>query len=308
MRKFAAALVLWLGMATSASAVCTLTTGVLVLEVPQLGDSGAEWAACLQRDLELISIGGGGHFIEDEGVAVVQRATMNFTGAGVSVVDTGSKTIVNIIGAPGDILRSTAVYIGEVTTSNTEWETVAGSTSSLFSELSTFLEAEFHCNLECDSFTSCPVHYALLLDGDFIDDVTTDTATGLQFVNTDGTAIASPEPISFKYRTKSKLNIATHTISILWASSGGVTIRMGRNTNSCMAKYSNDLDTINSGTSANRAGITDFGSQTTLSLQSLVCNVLPCDALNIDNNDHYTATGTLAGQWRNQRTGIGLFE
>lgn len=40
--------------------------------------------------------GGSGHTIEDEGVALTSRATLNFIGAGVTVTDTGSKTQVSI--------------------------------------------------------------------------------------------------------------------------------------------------------------------------------------------------------------------
>lgn len=39
-----------------------------------------------------------GHIIEDEGTPVTQRATLNFTGAGVAVADTGGKTTVTIDG------------------------------------------------------------------------------------------------------------------------------------------------------------------------------------------------------------------
>lgn len=47
--------------------------------------------------------GGGGSVtiattVEDEGVAVAQRATLNFTGAGVTVTDAGGKTVVTIPG------------------------------------------------------------------------------------------------------------------------------------------------------------------------------------------------------------------
>lgn len=45
--------------------------------------------------------GGGGHTIEDEGVAVTQRTTLNFTGAGVTVADSGGKTVVTIPGGGG---------------------------------------------------------------------------------------------------------------------------------------------------------------------------------------------------------------
>lgn len=39
-----------------------------------------------------------GHVIEDEGTPVTQRATINYTGAGVSVTDSGGKTVVTIGG------------------------------------------------------------------------------------------------------------------------------------------------------------------------------------------------------------------
>lgn len=41
-------------------------------------------------------IGGIGHAIEDEGVGITQRATMNFTGPGVAVTDSGGKTKVQV--------------------------------------------------------------------------------------------------------------------------------------------------------------------------------------------------------------------
>ena len=41
---------------------------------------------------------GGGHTIEDEGTPLTQRTNLNFTGAGVSVADSGGKTVVTING------------------------------------------------------------------------------------------------------------------------------------------------------------------------------------------------------------------
>jgi hypothetical protein len=40
--------------------------------------------------------GSGGHKIQDEGVDLPQRSVLNFTGTGVQVVDTGTKTAVII--------------------------------------------------------------------------------------------------------------------------------------------------------------------------------------------------------------------
>lgn len=46
----------------------------------------------------IIGSGSGGHIIEDEGSPLTQRATLNFVGSGVTVTDSGSKTIVTIPG------------------------------------------------------------------------------------------------------------------------------------------------------------------------------------------------------------------
>ena len=45
-----------------------------------------------------------GHLIEDEGVAVAQRSALDFVGAGVTVTDGGTKTIVTIPGGGGGSL------------------------------------------------------------------------------------------------------------------------------------------------------------------------------------------------------------
>jgi len=42
-----------------------------------------------------------GHAIQDDGAALTQRATLNFTGAGVTVTDAGGKTVVDIAGGAG---------------------------------------------------------------------------------------------------------------------------------------------------------------------------------------------------------------
>lgn len=54
--------------------------------------------------------------VEDEGTPVTQRATVNFTGAGVSVADTGSKTTVTIAGGAGEAFPVGSVFIGVVST------------------------------------------------------------------------------------------------------------------------------------------------------------------------------------------------
>lgn len=55
---------------------------------------------------------GGGHSIEDEGVAITQRAVLNFTGAGVTASDSGGKTVVDIPGGAGAAWSTTTVDFG----------------------------------------------------------------------------------------------------------------------------------------------------------------------------------------------------
>ena len=62
-----------------------------------------------------------GHVIEDDGTPVPQRANMNFTGSGVSVADTGGKTVVTISGGGGggdvsSILDISTSTVGNITT------------------------------------------------------------------------------------------------------------------------------------------------------------------------------------------------
>jgi hypothetical protein len=53
---------------------------------------------------------------EDDGSAVTQRSTLNFTGAGVSVTDTGGKTQVSIPGGAGEAFPVGSVFISVVST------------------------------------------------------------------------------------------------------------------------------------------------------------------------------------------------
>lgn len=54
--------------------------------------------------------------IEDEATPIVQRRNINFTGAGVSVADSGGKTVVTIAGGAGEAFPVGAVFIGVVST------------------------------------------------------------------------------------------------------------------------------------------------------------------------------------------------
>ncbi len=54
--------------------------------------------------------------VEDEGTPVTQRSSVNFTGAGVSVADTGGKTTVTIVGGAGEAFPVGSVFISVVST------------------------------------------------------------------------------------------------------------------------------------------------------------------------------------------------
>lgn len=50
-----------------------------------------------------------GHAVQDEGVTLAQRSTLNFTGSAVTVTDDGTRTVVNIAGGSGSGLTSPQV-------------------------------------------------------------------------------------------------------------------------------------------------------------------------------------------------------
>lgn len=62
----------------------------------------------------------GGHTIENDGTPLTQRSNLNFTGAGVSVADTGGKTVVTISGG-GGVISGYQAATGTVNGSNTSF-------------------------------------------------------------------------------------------------------------------------------------------------------------------------------------------
>lgn len=80
---------------------------------------------------------GGGHIIEDEGTPLTQRDTLNFVGAGVTVTDSGSKTVVTISGGGSGAVDSVNGETGVVvlttddisdTAQTNKWATAAEKT------------------------------------------------------------------------------------------------------------------------------------------------------------------------------------
>jgi hypothetical protein len=245
-----------------------------------------------------------GHNIEDEGVGVPLRSTLNFVGAGVTVTDGGGKTIVTISNT-ADAYRSTSTRLGQRTTSGSSWQSVSGSTLALVMDSSQYIKVEFSCNLECDSNTLCPVGFGYLVDGAFIDGATASTTTGVMYTETTSAITASPRNLAISHKSETKLAPGTHNISLLWASGGGVPIRMGRNMLGCSLRYSEAPEQQNAGAAATVSGQANYGSQTNANLRLLSCSVLPCMAQSSEDFDIYTATGTGPGQWRNSRLGTG---
>lgn len=212
------------------------------------------------------------------------------------------------VATASDLIRSTATFIGNTITTSVEWESVAGSTMILFMEGSNFVDIELSCNLMCTNNTSCGVAYSFLVDGEFIGPHTAATDSGIQFVKTDGMNFSSPEPILFQHKTTTKLSIGSNTITMLWASIGGVEVQMSTNIAGCLIRYSEAPEQVGTGGITVEAGITKLGAQPQLSLQALVCDVLPCQAQGTFGLfDLWVATGTGPGQWMNTRTGTGPF-
>ena len=379
---------------------CYFTGGPLNLEIPRLGDSGAVWAGCLQRNFEkldstvpvagvsghaieassvpviarstinfvgdgvnvydsagktFVDIPGaeGGHAVEGSSIPVVQRSTINFIGDGVSVYDSDGKTFVEIEGAAGghaieassvpvvqrstinfvgdgvsvydsdgktfveigvgvaggDVIRTTHTLLPTQTTNSTAWTSVVGSTLTLVCDKSSPIRVKLNCNLDCVNNTSCPVAFSYLLDGDYFDGGTSATTTAIMAAVTDGMNIQSPEPLVIDHRSSTSVGIATHTLSLLWASTGGVDARIGKDMIGCSLTYEQEQDTLSTGSVAIVNGVIDFGAQSKISLRSLSCTSLPCVATgNSLPYGTWIATGTLAGQWMHERTGIGPYE
>ena len=53
-----------------------------------------------------------GHVIEDEGIALPQRESLNFTGSGVTVTDAGGKTVVSVSGGGGTLWTEQEIDFG----------------------------------------------------------------------------------------------------------------------------------------------------------------------------------------------------
>lgn len=77
-----------------ANMTCTVDGGVLLLSSSGGGGGGSS------------DYDGGYNVVQDEGVSLTKRTTIDFTGAGVTCTDTGSKTACDIPGGGGGASQS----------------------------------------------------------------------------------------------------------------------------------------------------------------------------------------------------------
>jgi hypothetical protein len=249
-----------------------------------------------------------GHAIEDEGTGLTKRSTLNFVGDGVSVTDSGGKTVVTISGA-GDLIRSTNTALGIVTTSAASWESLQGSTLTLVMDQSNYVNLDYSCNLECVDYTQCGVAFGLLVNGSHTTGQSASTTSGIMYVETSASTVGAPQPMNIHFKTRTKLAPGTHNLSMIWSSAGGVQVRMGRNMGTCPLSYEEAPDLLASGSSSAVSGATNLGAQSQAGLQGLSCSVLPCQSQGtFGSYDLWVATGTGAGQWMNSRTGVGPWD
>lgn len=300
-----------------ANAACNTFENGLMLKRPDVGDNFNIWASCIRETIGIINNNSvstttlstlqTGHKIKEHGVLLPTVSTLNFTGSGVTVTQVGDQLDINISTTLSTI-RSTATALGVQTTTSGSWESVSGSTLTLVSEISNFLEIGLSCNIECVDHTQCGVAFGYIVDGDYFDGGSSSTSNGIKYLETNASTVGSPSELIINHKTGVKLSPGSHTISLLWASNGGVPVRMGRNMRSCSLVYKESPEQFNSGGAATVSGATNLGSQTFASLQSLSCPVLPCQAQESGRlYDIWVATGSLPGQWMNTRTGTGPY-
>lgn len=203
-------------------------------------------------------------------------------------------------------IRSTATFIFEQTTSDVGWASVDGSSLVLVSSASQFIEINFNCNIECDDNTRCPYAFSYLVDGGFFDGGTASTTTGIKLAETSVSLNKVPGPLNITHQTSLKLSPGTHNISLLWSSGGGVPIRMGRGMRACSLRYREAPEQLGN---IGAATVNELGAQSTVNLQILACDVLPCTAEGTTGlKCTWTAQSTTPGDWLNNCNGLTPFD
>lgn len=206
-------------------------------------------------------------------------------------------------------VKSVSTSIGLLTTSSAAWAVVPGSQLGITISSPSYMRVQFNCNAECVNRTSCGVSFGYTVDGSFMDGATSSPLTGIMYLTTDNSQILRPTNAGIDHRSLTKITAGAHTLALLWSSTDGAQIQMGRNMLGCSIQYRQDPDEIFTGSSngmgggGGAPGITDYGVQSNSQLKLLACPALPCRAQSSTDFDIYTATANAAGSWRNTRTG-----
>lgn len=103
-------------LGTVANEAAMLALDAVLGDVCYRGDTNTEWR-CIALPADDVSAWRElvdttqGHTIQDEGASLTQRTELNFTGAGVSVADSGGKTVITIPGGGG---AGVATHLGTI--------------------------------------------------------------------------------------------------------------------------------------------------------------------------------------------------
>lgn len=154
-------------------------------------------------------------------------------------------TIVSVV--PPDFFTSSSTYIQAAVTSSQQWDSVPGSTLTVNFNTAQYAKVEFSCNVQCTSNSQCPVSFAWLVDGAFLDGESESLGTGIKHVDTAGSNSDSPMDLVINHRSQVPISAGGHLFSLLWASDAGVQIQIGSNTVGCSLIYREDPASFSSG-------------------------------------------------------------
>jgi len=255
-----------------------------------------------------------GHALEDEGVALSSQPIMNFVGPNFRAYNSGGKTIVEVSSDTPTYIRRVSAALADTSTSSSEFTTITGSTQALNMGSANKVGINLSCNLTCTDYTACPVAFSFFVDGDYLAPHSSDTATGIMKVETEGINNASPEPIVINHIT-SEISSGTHNFAMLWASLGGVEVNLGDGMDSCTLLYEelpDEIEVVTVPLSEVEVGTITFNKYVVTSLaelQNLACPSLPCMAYGTFwDGGPWNAVSISTGDWKHINSGLTPFD